>query len=68
MNGMMWKDMIYDTEWLGDITGYKYVFPDAPLPAGDNEGMFLWYESVKNGCTLNDGCGYNMDTIVESGN
>ena len=59
MNGMMWKEMIYDSGWLGDITGYKYVFPDAPIAIEGTEN-FLWYESIKNGCSLNDGCGYNF--------
>ena len=62
MNGMMWKDMIYDSGWLGDINGYKFVFPDAPIK-GDDDGYFVWYESIKNGCSLNDGCGYKFETI-----
>lgn len=65
MNGMMWKDSIYDTDWLGDITGYKYVFPDGTI-ADDTGTIFVWYESIKNGCGLNEGCGYNIDTIKES--
>lgn len=67
MNGMMFKEMIYDSGWLGDIKGYKYVFPDAPIPADNPNGNFLWYESIKNGCSLNDGCGYNYDSIKNSG-
>jgi hypothetical protein len=46
MNGMSWKTMIYDTQWLGDITGYKYVFPDASILT-QTEGTFIWYESIK---------------------
>ena len=62
MSGYGWKSIIYDTEWLGDINGYKYIFPDAPIK-GNEPDTFLWYESFKNGCTLNDGCGYNFETI-----
>jgi hypothetical protein len=28
MNGNIMKSMIYDSNWLRDITGYKYIFPD----------------------------------------
>lgn len=69
MSGMMWKKMIYDSKWLGDITGYKYVFPDALIADGDPSDPYtprLWYQSYKNGCGLNDECAYNMTTIYES--
>ena len=65
-NGMSWKNMIYDSQWLGNITGYKYVFPDGPIEVEDYQ-IFLWYESIKqDGCGLNSDCGYNVSTIESS--
>ena len=41
----------YQSGWLGNLTGMKYVFPTSPMKQ-------LWYRSYKNGCGLLDDCAY----------
>ena len=63
MSGTMMKSMVYDNGFLGDITGYKYVFPDGLRPNG--QGGFQWFEmyAPTYGCTPLDTCAYNVESI-----
>lgn len=58
-SGADWRYQ-YDQGWLGNLTGYKYVFPTSHIES------HVWYISFKNGCGLADDCAYNLTSIADS--
>lgn len=56
-----WKN-VYDRGSFGDTSKIKYIAAEAPHTGG------LWYKSFKkDGCGLNDDCGYDLPSIGVSG-
>ena len=51
----------YDAGWLGNLTGFKYVFPTSAYSS------HVWFETFKApGCGLDDDCAYNKTSIAEA--
>jgi predicted esterase len=50
----------YQSGWFGDLTGFKYVFPTSPLQG------HVWFNTLKNGCGLNDDCAYDIPSIEQT--
>ena len=51
----------YDAGWLGNLSGFKYVFPTSAYTS------HVWFETFKApGCGLDDDCAYNKTSIAEA--
>ena len=51
----------YDNGWLGNLSGFKYVFPTSAYSS------HVWFETFKApGCGLDDDCAYNKTSIAEA--
>ena len=51
----------YDAGWLGNLTGFKYVFPTSAYTS------HVWFQTFKApGCGLDDDCAYNKTSIAEA--
>lgn len=51
----------YNSGWLGDLSGMKYVFPTSSLSG------HVWFNTYKNGCGLKDDCAYDIPSIEQMG-